>query len=112
MPHPPVCAARRLLAGAWPWAGLLAVSMTLAWAMNVGLTAGSQVPEAAHAQPLPSPTGFILTITYKDADGPPASFTCRSSRDLVSADVLHVASAQDLYEQVALVCREPPPGAR
>ncbi len=41
MPHPRVCAARHLLARALPWVGLLALSMTLAEAMNVGLTGGA-----------------------------------------------------------------------
>jgi hypothetical protein len=96
-----------LLARAWPWTGLLLISMTLARAMNVGVTAFLHAPEEAPARPLaPSVQGFILTIVFKDSDGAPASVTCRTSRDLVSADVpvLYMPSAQDADEQVAALC--------
>ncbi|MDQ6675411.1 MAG: hypothetical protein M3069_32555 [Chloroflexota bacterium] len=99
-----------LLARAWPWAGVLVISMTLAGAMNVGVTAFQQAPDEAKARPLAlSAQGFMLTIVFKDLDGAPSNVTCRTSRDLVSADVLYMPSAQDVYEHVTAVCREPPP---
>ena len=56
MPHLCVCALRHLFARALPWAGLLTVSTTLAWAMNVGVTAHQSAPTELYLQPLPLPT--------------------------------------------------------
>jgi hypothetical protein len=104
-----------LLARAWPWAALLVISMTLAWAMNVGVTAFQHTPDQAQAQQVSdedqarpqalSPQGFILTPAFKDLDGAPASVMCRTSRDLVSTDdMLYMPAAQDTYEQVTALC--------
>jgi hypothetical protein len=51
MPHRRVCTVRHLLARALPWAGLLTLSMSLAGAMNLGVTRSLE-----HNNPIPATT--------------------------------------------------------
>jgi hypothetical protein len=60
VPHLRVCAVRHLLARASPWAGLLAVSVSSAWAMTVGVTGesfGPGAPPPSEPDPL---VGYVL----------------------------------------------------
>ena len=134
MPHPPVRPGRHRLAIAWPWAGLVAVSTTLAWAMNAGLTGGANgsgrlspsqsLPLAGDAlwtgavgdligDEAPTPRRFraaskVLTITV---EGPAGSHDvrCVTTTERASFDAVAVPVDQlmDVVQQLCL----PQPGA-
>jgi hypothetical protein len=126
MPHPRVCTGRHQLALALPWAGLLAVWTTLAWAMHVGVTDDEPTsygdplstqllvrdtpPEVVFGSPIEdgqlAPRSFpqtsrVLTITV---DGPGGSHDvyCATTPDRAPFDAVSVRPDQtmDVFRQL------------
>jgi hypothetical protein len=133
MPHRPVRTRRDLVARALPWAGLLAVSVSSAWAMNVGLTDGVPGPgrfppqspplvgDAPPARPVGDLVGDdaltlrrfhgtskVLTINV-DGPGGPQKVYCDTTTDRTPFDAVSVRPEQviGLFRQLC----PPPPSA-
>lgn len=102
-------AAMALCIGRWllPWASMLIVSGSLAYAANEALTRDLQ-EEAASPVVVITPVAAALrwvTIEFTDPGGTPRSMSCLASADNVSADVQHVDRA-DFGARVTELCAQ------
>jgi hypothetical protein len=100
MPQRWIWSTRNRLMLALPWAGLLALSVSLAWAMTVGVTSDAQgVGGPESSQPLPS-TGRALDAdvdTFPSDDSWLALRRVQGTQKVVTITAVGPAGSVDVY---------------
>jgi hypothetical protein len=103
--------------GRWlaPWACVMVLSATAAYALDQALVSSSSwaQPAATEVQRTsvtePTPAVFVLSLATIDGAAAPITINCLSRRDLVATDVLAV-SLEELPVAARQVCMPPVEG--